>query len=220
MLYTKHMVKLMLGGIILLFIIILGSYVYINSTAPKKAIAPSLAPTASVLPPASPAPSSQPQVSSLPQTGQNRYQDPKGVYVISFPAEYTQDEENNGQMMRLSKRGATQQGQTEMYDGIIVVFESIALPNQSLSSWTDAYIRSTTSDGTLNVVEAKKPTTVHNYPGYTFSLQGLGTSKYIVVHKDASSSAAVMMTMLVADPNQLGYQHEVDSILATLQLEK
>lgn len=214
------MVKLIIGSIVFLMVIALGSYLYLHQP-PATVLLPTPSPTTAVTRPASQSALTAPalpQGTTVPQTNGTSYQDPKGIYTINYPLDYTLDLENNGEFMRLSKKGATQQGQTELYDGVIMVFGTAALKGQTLTNWVDARIKSDTADGTLTLEEAKKPVVVHTYHGFTYTMRGLGTSQYIVLQKDATAPNAVIITMSVIDPQQKGFQKEVDSILATLTL--
>lgn len=169
-----------------------------------------------------PAISSDPFISIPPDTSELRangsnFRDPQGVYSFLYPNEYelfTDDPQH----IRIIKRGATQQGQTELYDGVLVVFESIDLQGQTLENFVDSRIQQSTADGTTEVTEPKKATTLTTYPGFTYRLRGLGESTYVVVQKDFTSDSAVVINFLVADPEGQGYQEEVDSILSTFIL--
>ena len=97
---------------------------------------------------------SQDNVESIPtvaadglKIGGSSYGDDNGLYSFLYPSEYTIDESDT-KHIRIYKTGPTQTGQTEMYDGVIVVFEVLELGGQSLSDWVDENITSITSDGT------------------------------------------------------------------------
>ncbi|HRN96632.1 MAG TPA: hypothetical protein PLD54_04255, partial [Candidatus Levybacteria bacterium] len=125
---------------------------------------------------------SDPFITSTPDTnslrmGGSSFRDPRDVYTILYPNDY-QLHTDDPIHTRISKTGPTQQGQTEMYDGVVVVFESIDLQGQSLEAFVDARIQQSTADGTLEVIQPKKVTTLNSYPGYTYTMRGLGTSTY------------------------------------------
>lgn len=62
---------------------------------------------------------------------------------------------------------------------------------------------------------------MHNgYPGFQYTLRGLGTSQNIVLQKATNSTHALLITFAISDPNQKGYQDEVDSILQSITLAK
>jgi DNA-binding ferritin-like protein (Dps family) len=165
-------------------------------------------------------PTVQSEELSTLQAGGSSYADPDGVYVFLYPAEYKIDSQEDGKYTRIYKAGATQKGQTEMYDGIIIHFEKVALEGKTLEAWVDTQIQNSTADGTSELIEPKTATTLNTYEGFTYKMRGLGESKYIVVQKDSSSSYALNITMAVNDPEKIGYQVEVDSILATVELLK
>lgn len=158
----------------------------------------------------------KPDVASL-QAGGNSYKETRGVYVLLYPNDYAQDSQDGDKYVRLVKRGATQKGQTEMYDGVIVVLETVDLQGQSLTDWVDTRIKEATADGTSEVLQPKTATTLNSYPGFTYQVRSLGSSTYLVVQKDTQSRWAVSISFLVADPQNLGYQAEVDALLSTLE---
>jgi hypothetical protein len=149
--------------------------------------------------------------------GGSSYSDPDGVYVFLYPNEYKLDTQDSLHI-RIYKTGATQQGQTEMYDGVIMVFETIELNGQTLNNWVDGYIKTSTADGTMETIDEKKSVLLNSYSGFTYQLRGLGESKYVVIQRDDNSDKAVLITYSVSDPENKNYQAEVDNILSTFQL--
>jgi hypothetical protein len=161
---------------------------------------------------------SPPDTSFLKQGG-NSYTESKGLYTFLYPNDYKLDSQGD-QLIRISKTGSTQRGQTEMYDGVIVVFESVNLEGQTLEKWVDGRIAQSTADSTTTITQPKKVTHLQAYPGFTYTARGLGESTYLIVQKDAKSNYAVSITFLVADPQKKDYQKEVDTILSTLEFHK
>lgn len=154
------------------------------------------------------------------QVGGSSYADPKGLYVFLYPADYAVDTQEEGKYTRILKKGATQKGQTELYDGVLVVFESVKLEGKSLSEWVDTRIKESSENGTVEITQAKKAMALNKYPGFTYEVRGLGSSTYLVLQKSPQSTEAVSITFLVADPENKDYQREVDAILSTLELRK
>lgn len=146
------------------------------------------------------------------------YQDPQGTFSFSYPSDFTLDTEDPVHP-RIYKRGPSQRSQSEMSDGVLMVYEVINLEGKSVEEWLDTYISQTTADGTLKVVDAKQATTVAGYPGFTYSTRGLGVSTNIVLQKSATSDTAVLITYAVFDPENKNYQSEVNSILSTLLID-
>lgn len=72
--------------------------------------------------------------------GGSSYSDSKGVYSVLYPNDYTIDDMNGGEIVRIYKQGPTQTGQTEMYDGAIMNFQIVELRGQSLEEWVDTQI--------------------------------------------------------------------------------
>ncbi len=154
------------------------------------------------------------------KAGGNSYSDPRGVFTVLYPNDWQMDIDNNEQFVRFYKTGATQHGQTEMYDGIIVVIEPFTLQNQTLEQWVDKKIKDSTADGTLKVIEPKKSITINGYSGFTYRTQGLGESTYTILQKDKASKDAINISHMASDPQNLGYQKEVDALFATIELRK
>lgn len=152
--------------------------------------------------------------------GGSSYGDPQGVYQFLYPSEYKIDEQNNGKQIRIYKIGATQKGQTEMYDGAIIVFEKVTLDGKSLSDWVDNNLDSIQKDGSFEITEPKKSITLNNYPGFSYSVRGLGEAKYIIIQKNTESNYAVLLSISVSDPQNVGFQKEVDKTLSTLEIFK
>lgn len=165
-----------------------------------------------------PVPQTQEDTDAL-LAGGSSFLDPNGVFTILYPNDYKLDT-TDPKHPRIYKQGATQRGQTEMYDGTLIVLETIDLGGQTLSQWVDTQMKNATADGTSEVVKAKTATTFNDYPGFIYTLRGLGTSDYLVIQKDTNSDNAVVITTLVADPEAKGYQKEVDATLATIELLK
>lgn len=153
------------------------------------------------------------------KAGGSSYRDADGIYNFLYPSDYKLDTSDK-EHIRIYKTGATQTGQTEMYDGVLMVFETVNLGNQSLDGWVSSSIKNSTSDGTLKVVNPKKAATINGYSGFTYSTQGLGEANYYVISKDANSKNALIITTSVQDPKNVGFENEVKATLATVELFK
>lgn len=194
--------------------ILLGIAVYFVTTRGKNAV------TNPVPSPVASANSIDEEVRNELLQGGSSYADPNGVYVFLYPNEYTLDTQNDGKQSRIYKRGPTQKGQTEMYDGVIMSFESLSLGGKNLENWTDEYIENLTTDGTIELIESKEKIEINNFPGYTFRIRGLGEHQYYVVQKDETSDLGTIIATSVSDPTNAGFQTEVNAVLSTLDLLK
>lgn len=164
-----------------------------------------------------------PVVHATPDTsallaGGSSYRDTNGVYVFLYPNDYTLDGDDTHK--RISKRGGQQRPQSEMTNGVLMDFESVALKGKTLESWTDDRITEATGQGASELIEAKKAVTIHGYSGFTYETRGLGTAVSLVLQKSTDSQNAVNITYSVSDPESKNYQSEVDAILSTLELLK
>lgn len=201
--------KVLLG--IFVIVLIGGASLFIFSIREEKTAPPS--PTASA--------DVSPVTATIEDFGAsaNSYLDDKGVFSMLYPNDWILDTQDPVHI-RIYKKGDTQRPQSEMSDGALMVFETIQLQGKSLESWVDTRIKESTADGTSEVVEAKKTVTIHTYPGFTYALRGLGVSQNIVLQKDKNADNAVVITYSISDPQQKGYQKEIDVTLASLQLLK
>lgn len=153
------------------------------------------------------------------ERGGNSFSDPDSIFSVLYPNEYKQDIQGENRY-RIYKQGPTQRGQTEMYDGVIINFETIDLESKNLSDWIDERISLSTQDGTSELIEEKTPINVNGYPGYTYTMRGLGTFENLAIQKDQNSKYAVITTSLIADPSGAGFEKEFENILSTLTLHK
>lgn len=201
--------------LLLITIIILCGAAFLFLTNPKNATEPP-SPTPHASTQNTPTPNN-PEI-DLGASGSS-YLDHKGVYSILYPNDYQIDTQDPIHI-RIYKRGQTQRPQSEMSDGALMVFESIDLSGKSLEEWVDTRIKESTSDGTSQIINPKKEINQNSYPGFYFSIHGLGDSQNLVIQKDKKSNNAVIITYLVSDPQNKGYQKEVDLVLKSIKLLK
>ena len=154
-----------------------------------------------------------------PATSGTQFQAPEGRYSFKYPSVFTLDT-SDAEHIRIYKRGATQRDQSELSDGALIVFEASSLERTSLSEFVDSRIAEATADGVSEVLVAKQSIVLNGNPGFSYSLRGLGSSTVVVVQKDENSPNALVITYLVADPENVGYQEEVTAILNSLQLKQ
>lgn len=148
------------------------------------------------------------------------YQDPQGRYAFLYPEEYSLDHEGGDQSTRIVKRAVTARPQSEISDGVMVVFETVDLGEQTLEAAVDARIESSTANGLAELVQPKQSFSLNSYPAFSYELGGVGAAKHIVIQKNSQSKHAIVVSILVADPQGKGYQSEVDTILSTIELLK
>lgn len=146
------------------------------------------------------------------------YTEPNGIYTINYPSDYTLEED--GSYVRLYKRADAQRPQGEISDGVLIVLESIDLGDQTLEELVDSRISQAEADGSAELMQAKLAAVINGYPGFSYELSGFGGSEYLLIQKNSESDFALSITFLVSDPQQRGYQMELDSILSSLKLNK
>lgn len=174
---------------------------------------PSIAPTFE------PTPSAQPTPSSELLAGGSSYRDTDGVFTFLYPNDYELDEQDK-QHPRIYKRGEEQRPQSEMTNGIILVFESVELKGQTLAQLVDARIAEATADDNSELTGPKQETVINNYSGFKYEMDGFGSSQNFIIQKNAQSPWAVVITAMIADPKQQNYEADMMSVLSTLELQK
>lgn len=163
-------------------------------------------------------PSGDSSASSALMAGGSSYLHPNGSFSFLYPNDYQIG--NEGTFVRIYKNGPSQKGQTEMYDGVLMLFEPINLQGKSLSEWVDQSIEASTMDSMSKVTKVKAATKVKNYSGYTYSLEGLGESNHVVLQKDNNSGTGVHIIYSTYDPTGVGFDAQVESIIKTLEILK
>lgn len=147
----------------------------------------------------------------------NIYRDQNDRFTFVYPKDYILDTQDPLHT-RIYKRAETQRSQSEISDGALMVFESIELQGKSLENWVDARIRESVIDEASEITAAKKPVIQNGFSGFHYAIRSLGTSQNIILQKNSYSNYALMITYIVSDPEQRGYQKEVDAILSSLML--
>jgi hypothetical protein len=201
--------------IILLLIVLGGVYVYKESSSAAQMMGSKASMPAEITP--------LETIDQLSATqsamGMKTYTDPQSVYSFSYPSTYILDT-TDAKNIRLYKRGEMARPQGEVTDGVILVFGASLLSNQTLENWVDTYIRQATQSGTATISQAKIGSSINGYPGFMYSLEGVSESTNYAVQKNPESSYVLTITAMVVDPNNHGYQGEVDAILKSVQLYK
>ncbi|MDO8269660.1 MAG: hypothetical protein Q7T54_03255 [Candidatus Levybacteria bacterium] len=200
---------------IVIVAIILGSIYYLSRIA-KPLTTGNNTPTSPVTENINPQPTID---NSDLRAGGSSYLDSQGVYALLYPADYKLDTQDK-QHIRIYKTGATQKGQTEIYDGAMIVIEVVDLQRKSLQEWGDNHLKKVIADGTSEIIEPKKSMMLNNYPGFTYKIRGLGEATNYVLQKDILSNYAILITTSVNDPQNVGFQKEVDKTLSTLEILK
>lgn len=158
-----------------------------------------------------------PHVESL-KMGGSSYLDSSGKYSFLYPNDYTLDTKDPAHI-RIFKRGNEQRPQSEITDGILIVFETIDLKNKTLEEWIDNHINQSVKDGTSVVIQNKKAFSINDLSGFSYEIGGFGSTNYLALTKGTSSSF-VLISYLISDPNLKDYKSEFDAILSTFEILK
>jgi hypothetical protein len=150
----------------------------------------------------------------------NTHTDVNGIYSIRYPNDFQLDTLPDNNAIRLTKIGKTQQGETELYDGVTIQIETNELNGRMLSDWVDETIERSTDNGVSAIVEPKNPISINGYQGFAYTVEGLGVFNHRIIQKNETSNYAVTIVTTVNDPEDNGYEFEVDSILLSLNMLK
>lgn len=151
--------------------------------------------------------------------GGSSYSDPSGVFTLLYPSDYRLDT-SDPLHPRIVKIGATQRGQTEIYDGVLIVFETIDLSQMTLEQFVDQRIQEIKDNGAGQLLIPKKAIAFGSYPGFTYESRGLGVFTDLFIEKETGAKKGLRITYMVADPQNQNYQNQVYAALATVQLHQ
>lgn len=158
-------------------------------------------------------------ISSTPNTHPDNISEWKTVrneemgFTIKHPEHVkSMQEPGSGSFIYL---GPTQTQGTELYDGLALTFNGHVYPqgNQVLKDFVDKQIASDSQHGTVSL---SSEITINGRQGLTYTLEGVGTFKIIILPN--GSDKVLMISSIVADPNNGGYQQIVDQMLSSLEI--
>lgn len=205
----------------LILIVLFGAaiYYFVNQPVLNGESSPSSSPaTSGMMDDTSSVPSGESSTSAASLQGGSSYLHPNGNFSFLYPNDYQIGDE--GTFVRIYKNGPSQKGQTEMYDGVLMLFEPIDLQGKTLSTWVDQNIDASTMDSMSKVTKSKAAARVKNYSGYSYTIEGLGESNHVVLQKDDNSGTGVHVIYSTYDPTGVGFDDQVKSIIATLEILK
>jgi len=137
------------------------------------------------------------------------------TYKVSYPPDMDTKEES-GSILMLSKWGPTQKADTEFYDGISLRFQPLEILNITLADYVQAQVTDIKDVGISKLTSGPFSITLNGYKGLTYTEQGLGTFKTIVL-ESKGGTMFVEITDSTSDPGNLGFDKTVDQILSTFQ---
>jgi len=190
-----------------------GYFVYQNSQtkreSPKKQATPTTTPTTTL----------EKQPSEELTFEQDQVLDWKKYVSSSYSFMYPPDlepKEQEGGIVTIGKWGPTQKADTEFFDGISLSFRVLSLSNTTLKDYVQSQIDEVKDVGLAEIIDGPNPITINNYSGLTYTTQGLGTHKNMVV-QSVSGTIFVEITDSSVDPGNLGFSDTVDKILNTFE---
>ncbi|MDQ5951360.1 MAG: hypothetical protein QG639_637 [Patescibacteria group bacterium] len=200
--------------VIILFLAALAGYLWWQQRSTLTAPTPTIQPESTN----TEVPAESSELSALQQFG-TTYQDPQGIFSVTYPSDYELDQPAEGQV-RLIKRGEMQRPQSEISDGVLLVFETLTLEEKSLEEAVDERIVAFTANETGEIIQPKSAITIGGNQGFEYTVRSLGTSRQVLVQKDSNSEYAIAIAILIEDPQDVGYMQQVDAILSSIKFFK
>lgn len=137
------------------------------------------------------------------------------TYLVKYPEDLI-TREDEGSTIAISKWGPTQTEGTELFDGYSITFQIKEVSDTTPQEYADTLISETKDVGISEITEEPSAITINSYQGVTYTEEGLGTYKHIILGSDNNSSL-MLISIIVSDPGNLGFQETVDQILSTFE---
>jgi hypothetical protein len=136
----------------------------------------------------------------------------------AFSVKYPDDLITGGDesMLNISKWGPSQTEGTELFDGFAVNFILKESPGTTPEDYAEILIAEAKVHGMSQVTQGPEPVTLNTYKGVGYTEESLGTYRQVILTPD-DGSVLVLISILVADPGNLGFQEQVDQILSTFK---
>jgi hypothetical protein len=159
-------------------------------------------------------PTDTPTPSADPTASWNVYS--TSTYTIRYPADVELKERDAGGVS-LSKFGPTQVENTEIFDALLLAFQTFESSNVDLETYVDGQIKALNPDNeVIKLISGAKPTAIGNYSGYTFTIEGVGTFKYTYLQSTDKTMIVEIIDGTI-DPGNLGFEDLVSQIQSTFE---
>jgi len=135
-------------------------------------------------------------------------------FLVKYPQNAILDHYKDG-TLNLSVQGPTQTGATELFDGFAITFQPKST-SDAPEDFVEKLINETENSGVGKITKNPEPYTLNNYEGVGYVEEGLGTYQHILIGSD-NNKRLILISILVADPGNQGFQDTVDQILSTFE---
>lgn len=133
------------------------------------------------------------------------------VYTIAYPNNYTLNLDQPP-IVTISFIGPTQAEGTELFDGVVVNISVSQEQNHDLNAYLQSKLDELDNVGVSRLIGQPESITLNHYRGYTYIEDGLGRYQHFLLESPDQVSIATI-SVLVADPTNLGFQETVDRML-------
>jgi len=144
-----------------------------------------------------------------------------GSLGISFyydqKMELLENSNDPNEPLRLVLMGQTQSLGTEIYDGLIMIFNSGTYEGDFADFVASEHLKNK-NEPTTNEISEVIGTGLGNLTGYEFTVSSLGEfTHYYFRDIDLKDNRYVKISTLVADPQEVGYQETLEKILTSIE---
>ncbi len=156
-----------------------------------------------------------------PTANWSGYTSSTGTFSFKYPSDVNLTIQEEGPSAEaeviLLKQGPTQKPQTELFDALRLSFAVWNTSNYpTLEEFIDYLIQGSKTSGTAEIKEDKMAIVLNGYSGFSYTVEGLGTHKYIFL-QSPDKKTTVNITDSTVDPTNQGFRTEVDQILSTFK---
>lgn len=143
--------------------------------------------------------------------GWKQYESPRYGFLIYHPPD-VEVIDRGTEGIHFLKKGPTQAGETELYDGL-AVFISAGTQTGGLESIAKQEHTKLENEPTTSEISAVIPRKVGDITGYEFTIRSVGERTYLFLPKENGYFKVVDST---ADPTGAGFKETADTMLTTL----
>ena len=137
----------------------------------------------------------------------------KYSFTVEYPNDINTKQENR--YLYITKLGPTQKTDTEIYDGIYLIFSEESLGDLTLLEYATQKVEASRKESIAIILKELEPITINNCHGYSYTAEGLGIYKYIYLASEDGQVVEIINGTI--DPTNQDFQQTVDQILSTFQ---
>jgi hypothetical protein len=200
----KNKIIVLTAGAILIFSVVVIFLYNQNSTESNNS-----SPTPTLTPTNTPTPT---PAANLPEDWETYKSENLGI-SLRYPKNM-QIKQNQDGSVSFTLLGPTQAEGTEVYDGIIINFNTGSYEFNTFKEFVTNKHNEQQNDPIISDVSEIEEITINEMTGYKFSIVGLG--EFTILYLPMENSQYLRVSMLVEDPKNQGFQDTVNTILTSI----